>query len=207
MKQSKNYSKSTLNEWIDAYLKRGFGSMNKNDFEVFIFSRLLSEEYAMKSDYEISIALKMPISKVKRLRYECSLKYPCDDCNYNDKLMTIFDKIQLRNDGKQVIFIVEDVATRQYVADVLKKDGRVIDSSFNTEIVKLYIDDFVFLVQKVYDVDYQTKIEREALEVIKEPLSFDDIIRKAISGAASKSGGLMLNLLLSNIPNLLTYIQ
>ena len=63
-----------LEKALDVYLNRGFGSMNKNDFEVFIFSQLLDKRFLGYNDYKISIELKIPISKIKRLRYEASLK-------------------------------------------------------------------------------------------------------------------------------------
>ena len=65
-----------LEKVLNLYLERGFGSMNKNDFEVFIFSQLLDKRFLGYNDYKISIELKIPISKIRRLRYEASLKYP-----------------------------------------------------------------------------------------------------------------------------------
>ena len=49
--------------------------MNKNDFEVAIFNYLITkdENFIGKSSYELSIALKIPISKIKRLKYEAEL--------------------------------------------------------------------------------------------------------------------------------------
>ena len=46
----------TLNEVISKYIEKGFGSMNKNDFEVWIFHYLLEHELQGKKNYEISIA-------------------------------------------------------------------------------------------------------------------------------------------------------
>ena len=67
-----------MKKFIQDYLQRGWGSMNKNDFEVWIFYQLLqNDDYSLKeaSDYQIAIALRIPESKVKRLRYESMLKY------------------------------------------------------------------------------------------------------------------------------------
>lgn len=66
---------------IESYLERGFGSMNKNDFEVFIFSWLIQNhsDYVNTTDNEISWQLKIPESKVKRLRYEAELKFGNND--------------------------------------------------------------------------------------------------------------------------------
>ena len=64
-----------LKSAIEAYLQRGFGSMNKNDFEVWIFNELLKTKLAGLSNYAISVELKLPEQKVKRLKYEATLRY------------------------------------------------------------------------------------------------------------------------------------
>ena len=44
-----------MQELIEKYLEHGFGSMNKNDFEVFIFNEIInSQEHKDKSNYELS---------------------------------------------------------------------------------------------------------------------------------------------------------
>ena len=58
-----------LQEFISKYLERGFGSMNKNDFEVWIFHYLMNHQLQGKTNYEVSLFLKIPETKVKRLRY------------------------------------------------------------------------------------------------------------------------------------------
>lgn len=60
---------------IDQYLAKGFGSMDKHDFEVWIFNYLLQSRLKGMSDYDISIMLRIPESKVKRLKYDASMKY------------------------------------------------------------------------------------------------------------------------------------
>ena len=50
------------NPFIQAYLNRGFGSMTKTDFEVMIFAELLQTSLLKKSNYEISIDLRIPES-------------------------------------------------------------------------------------------------------------------------------------------------
>ena len=75
----KTTSMMELSSVINDYLSRGFGSMNKNDFEVWIFNFLLQEKLKGKSNFEISIELKIPEQKVKRLKYEAELKYGSPD--------------------------------------------------------------------------------------------------------------------------------
>ena len=56
-----------MKNFINQYLAKGFGSMNKNDFEVMIMHWLLQNRLSGKSNYEISRELKISESKVKRL--------------------------------------------------------------------------------------------------------------------------------------------
>lgn len=79
---------------INKYLTRGFGSMNKNEFEVWIFHYLLSNRFINENNYDISIQLRIPETKVKRLRYEAELKYgdPKDEESYRIALEKLLEK-------------------------------------------------------------------------------------------------------------------
>jgi len=68
----------TLSEEIYDYVNRGFGSMNKNDFEVWIFNEFLKQNEGML-DSEISRKLKISETKVKRLEKEAYLIYGNED--------------------------------------------------------------------------------------------------------------------------------
>ena len=100
----------TLSTIIDQYLARGFGSMNKNDFEVWIFHYLMQHQLKDKSNYDISVALKIPEQKVKRLRYESELKYStADDTDRRRLLMEAISHAKFRQakDGK-IVFAFND---------------------------------------------------------------------------------------------------
>jgi hypothetical protein len=52
--------------FLSDYLSRGFGSMNKNDLEVWVFNQLLQDPNKQNySDYDFSIELRIPQTKVK----------------------------------------------------------------------------------------------------------------------------------------------
>lgn len=52
-----------MKHFIESYISRGFGSMTKNDFEVFIFNCIINDEdyKSYKSDYDLSVMLRIPI--------------------------------------------------------------------------------------------------------------------------------------------------
>lgn len=162
---------NSLMSVIDSYLKRGFGSMNKNDFEVFIFNELLKSKYNNgESNYSISIDLRIPESKVKRLRYEAGLRYVTNIAEEAKKdFLESLKKIQPENiDGSQIRFSIENISTRKYIDSILKKAGRFSDSSFNTEIVSLSVSNYKFLLKELQKIDIDSYLDDDIKKILKK---------------------------------------
>ena len=171
-------------EFIEWYLSHGFGTMNKNDFEVLIFNKLLESKCRDKSDYEISIELRIPESKVKRLRYEAELKYSiADEDERKDQLAEKIRKARFEQvKGDQIRFCLEDKVLRSYLQNVLTKDGRFYDSSFVSSIIVLSVSDFLYLIQQVYLDDWEEMVKK-AKRDIKEPNEFPKTFAEALGDA------------------------
>lgn len=187
---------------IDQYLNRGFGSMNKNDFEVWIFNYLLNNRFIDESNYDISIKLRIPESKVKRLRYEAELKY-CDLQNeesYKNALGKILEKSILKKDGNYVQFIIEKIQLRKYLDSILKKDGRFTDSSFNSEIVTIDVDDFEYLVEIIWpDENWKAIYNLANMKLNNKSSTFKDIFKSFCKGIGTQTGKNIVNLTFSGI--------
>ena len=191
---------------IDHYLEKGFGSMNKNDFEVWIFNYLLSNKIKGKSNYDISIELRIPEQKVKRLRYEAGLKYgsPRDTEAYASAFAALLTKAQLKKDGSCVQFVVEDLQLRKYLDSLLKKDGRFSNTSFNTEIVSIDADDLEFLMKTIWPNEDWAAIYKKAKKLLgTENISFKGLFKKLAEGAASQTGKRIVDLTYAGILALL----
>lgn len=137
--------------FIQQYLNRGWGCMNKNDFEVYIFNQIITDpNYAGKNDYELSTELAIPQAKVKRLRYESNLKYGRNNAEvYNQQFREVLmnAKPQAVNNGKAVKFCMEDKGLYLYIDNILKKDGRFGDRSFNSELMVISTEDLAYLLE------------------------------------------------------------
>lgn len=172
-----------MEQFITDYLQRGWGCLNKSDFEAWIFYLLLQNRiegfhFKTATDYQIAIALRIPESKVKKLRYEAMLKYGIpksqNGANGNNAsdffkqriLNDVLKKVQYKADGHKVQFIVTDKLLRQYISDILSQEGRFFDTSFNSNIVSIHIDDFIFLLTQLYDKE---QID-ELIQLIKKSL-------------------------------------
>lgn len=184
-----------LSDCIDDYVNKGFGSMNKNDFEVWIFGQLISMgKYAGKTNYELSLALRIPETKVKRLRYESALKTAVSTEDYKLQVQKLLQNAQLRSDDKKILFQVEDVMLKLYISSLLKKEGRMIDNSFNPEVLVLHLADYEYLVKAVYDDEEVNDLIKKAQEITKEKrVTWDKIMEWVISGAVSGAAGALVN--------------
>lgn len=175
---------NTLEDAIHAYIERGFGSMNKNDFEVFIFHKMLDGSLknnlnlSGKSNYEISLTLKIPETKVKRLRYEADLRYKSS--LEEESRVAFWEAMKLvhfRNDGEKLYFVMENVSVRKYLYFKLKQNGRFSDSSFNSEIVVLSKDDFIFLIEN----NLTTEEKEQMLKQITSKKTISEILKSVLN--------------------------
>lgn len=178
---------------IDQYLEKGFGSMNKNDFEVWIFHQLMQEKLKGKSNYEISTGLKLPETKVKRLRYEANLKYgKSNETVYHEQLKAILKKAHVKKDGSCIQFVIEDVSLRKFLDYELKKGNRFSNSSFNSEIVSLDIDDLQFILEIIAPGDLQDVLDKAKKELNDDNISLKKLFKiyaeNFAKGAGDESG-------------------
>ena len=176
----------TIKEIIQSYLGRGFGSMNKNDFEVWIFNEWRKLQDKNLSDYAISKELKISETKVKRLRYEADLKYSSDndEKKLQEQFFKLLENAKYKKENSKLQFVIKDKLLRGYISDCLEKDGRFMDSSFNANMVSIYVDDFSFLLEQFKEVIDTDKIIKEAEKKAESyhdfPVKFSDIIKEKL---------------------------
>ena len=196
-----------LDKTIQQYLDRGFGSMNKNDFEVWIFNYLLQHKLKGKGNYAISIELRMPESKVKRLKYEARLKYgDTKDANiYAEELESLLSKAQLKKNGTCVQFVVEDIQLRKYLDSLLKQDGRFSDTSFNIEIVSIDADDLEFLMRTIFRNKDWKEFETKAKKLLDtDKVTFKGLFKKFAESAVGQVGKQTVDLTFAGIIKFMT---
>ena len=198
-----------LEDVLNQYCAKGFGSMNKNDFEVYIFSEMLQTKFKESNDYDISLNLRIPISKVKRLRYEASLKYPNGpQMNYVDLFKRSLKGA--RYEDNFVFFQLENIAARQFLRNELMKKGNFFDSSFNSDIVKIKYNDFWELLLDLCFGDKDKKkikedIEKHSDKKIKEKIyeTLKIIGQHAVGGAVAPLLGSGIDYLIEMLKNII----
>lgn len=122
--------------------------MNKNDFEVAIFNEWMKTEGRDKSNYEISLNLRIPETKVKRLKYEAELRYGDNkDEILKSRLETLLQNANFKAEGKKLVFLIDNQMLRNYLDGKLKAKGCFSDRSFNSDIVSVNAKDFITLLK------------------------------------------------------------
>jgi len=200
-------NEKNIKDIIDHYIERGFGSMTKNDFEVWIFYYLLQNDLKGKDNYDISVELRIPESKVKRLRYEAELKYgnPQNSNKYLEAFDALLTKSILKEDGSCVQFVVEDLQLRKYLDSTLKKGGRFSNTSFNKEIVSIDIDDLEFLLKTLWpNNDWSIISKKAGVKMDKNHVTLRDILKTFVLSSVQQAGKLVVNLTYSGIISLIS---
>ena len=177
--------------FLDRYLKRGFGSMSKSDFELLIFDILrVIDSGVHKSNYQWSIDLHIPETKVRKLAYEADLVYHDYDV---DALIKKFFTLLKQNiskfssDGKKIQFVVEDRSLRTMLYADLKELGYFADASHNGEIVSVELRAFSSLLMKYYPPEFARQMEAR----VKESATIIDktaVLQQFIEGIAKGTG-------------------
>ena len=198
---------TSQNPFIQTYLDRGFGSMTKNDFEVMIFAELIQTSLHGMSDYQISLDLRIPESKVKRLRYEASLKYNIlSEEDYRLMFKEIAQNAIVKDE--RIILSIEDISLRKFINFKLKKNGKFSDTSFNSEIVVIRSKDFAELLKELYYTQRELQQINDKIDKINESLSkkitFKDVISVFIKASVAHLGERLTDI---GVDNILEFIQ
>ena len=189
-----------VDKFIEECFQR-FGSMNKNNYEVALFHLLMQNGYESYTDFEMSKMLRIPESKIKRLRYEVELNYGTeDDVSLDKKIVSLLKQGSCKLTFDRIQFAVPDKMTRLYLNNKLQTGSRFSDSSFNSNIVSITANDLKYLLDQFHlDKQDRTEIIDRVKKGIKEScegmpqtakektLSFGKTIIRIVAGKACET--------------------
>lgn len=120
------------------------------------------------------------------MRYEADLKYSSDndEKKLQEQFFELLEKAKYKKENSKIQFVIKDKLLRGYISDCLEKDGRFMDSSFNANMVSIYVDDFSFLLEQFKEVIDTDEIIEEAKKKAESyhdfPVKFSDIIKEKL---------------------------
>jgi len=160
------------------------------------------------SNQQASELLRVPLTKIKRLRYEAGLKYdknPEQEGRRRFALALEKAGLEFDNVGENVtkiVFVVEDVLAKNWIQGQIKAQSGTFDNSFNTEIIKVEPDAFFATLKNigfgVQDVNnfkskYDDLMKKKTKDARRE--GFKNLVSSFVNGAVGGLGGLVVNTL------------
>ena len=135
-------AKKILVDFMDVYLGKGFGMMNKTDIETLMFHVLKKHGLLSGKCFDDSLKLQITEAKARKLLYEGEIKY--ETRNKDELLLYLRTKIGecLQNayfskNRKEIRFAIEDKYLRVALNAKLRENNYFADTSFNKDIVSL----------------------------------------------------------------------
>lgn len=150
MKNKLKIGSISIEEFIDK-----FGLLNKTDYEVLVFRELLKDN-PNTTNYEFSRQLKLPVSKIKRLREEVVLRYEVRDEQFYQVQFVSLLKTKSDLNGKDEVRIqIEDADMRNYLLAILSEKNIISDTSFSRDILRIKKNDFFILLTDVFEENFK----------------------------------------------------
>jgi hypothetical protein len=140
-------------ELVDVLTERGLGAIPKRDLDallLFLLEKHLG--WSSLSNQELSIKMRLPVPKIKGLRYEGALRYTADlDAEFRTRLRRILRLAAFSAEKGSVEFVVEDYASRFVLEEYLKKRGKTATWRFNDEAISAPINTIAALIVDQFD--------------------------------------------------------
>lgn len=155
--------KDLITEFFEFYTTPAFGARSKSEIDLKVFELLGKCGYIDDDYYNVSRKLKITPTRAKNLILNAKLRaesQPNTEKTYN-KFLEEIEKLGYKTDPKNnsiIIFSLPDMLLREYLKFKLRSVGKIWDSSFNSELVRVSVDDFLDIVS---DADLKRKIKRQ----------------------------------------------
>ena len=155
--------KDLITEFFEFYTTPAVGARSKSEIDLKVFELLGKCGYIDDDYYNVSRKLKITPTRAKnlilnaKLRAESQLNTEEMYNHFLEKIKELGYKTDSRNNSI-IIFSLPDMLLREYLNFKLRTVGKIWDSSFNSELVRVSVDDFLDIVS---DADLKRKIKRQ----------------------------------------------
>lgn len=216
MRSSQTSTEDTFaNEFLKQYLKGGIGAMPKADIDALVMHLL--DKYASENGRPLgsfpnqiaSERLRAPLARIKRLRYEGSLKFggrPEDEARI--RFVRLLAKAGLELDKKdgtitKIVFVIEDILAKNWIQGQIKEHSGIFDGSFNTEIIKVDPELFFRLLRTLlpdsevdsFEEKYKALVKKSKREELVS--GFKSLVSSFAKGAVGAGGAAATTALLA----------
>lgn len=147
-------------------LKFGLGVLNKSEVDLIFFSAVMKySSIEDKSDYNLSLLLKITPSRVRVLKEKFSVKFQeIDEKEMINKFFEMCNHAKI--DGKYIDIPVYDIAMKNLLENKLEAHNIVLHSQLNSKIFQLRVEDLLMIYVSLASSYNEKNIEETKNEFI-----------------------------------------
>ena len=123
---------------------RKFGTFTKSDYEILMFTIFMDSQRSNIRDYDVSIALGIPESKVRNLRVKSQLLYP-REINWIDELNSAIMHGYYDSSTGSITVTIEDPSVQSLLKNKVEENYGVVSLTLNNKQLVLPIESFLLL--------------------------------------------------------------
>lgn len=170
-------AKMILAEIMGVYLEKGFGVMNKTEFETLLYYVLRKYGLLTGKCFDDSFILRIPEAKARKLIYESQVKYSNRNKDAFDSYLRksvgeCLAHAFLVKNNKEIRFAIEDKYLRIALNAKLREKHYFADTSFNKDIISLDENAFKEMVS-ILVPNFQRDQVLENLRAVQVPENDD----------------------------------
>jgi len=156
---------AAFDELAKNFYERNFGSMQKSDIEVLMFSlfieRILKKEgleYNDFSDYKMSKALGITQQRINNLKVKKELKYPNEDFDWKKSFARISKNARFGKDDKIKIYI-PDPNVYIELKNVIESQGGYVEITLNPKLLQLPPEYYLWLIREICSEEEKKQLD------------------------------------------------
>lgn len=155
-----------FDEIANVYYDKNFGTIQKSDFDVLMFSiyieRILNKsesDFNSYSDYTLSKELGITQQRINSLKQKKELKYPKDGFEWKTAFEAYLKKSKYVD--KKIKVYIPDPNVYLEIKNIVEMNGGIVDIKRNRNVLQLSPADFIELV---FAISYQDESEVDKLK-------------------------------------------
>ena len=154
--------KSDIERLFRFCTQNSFGSVSKQELDIFLFGLFKKREF-IRGDNSWDIACELKISKSKAQKYLYENELRENKANeINNKLKAELSKIPTIEKDGILSLMIDSPYMRDFIRNELRKANFFSDRSFASDVVKMPVEGYLFLLEK-YNNDQYKKFNHEEL--------------------------------------------
>ena len=142
--------KDLITEFFEFYTTPAFGARSKSEIDLKVFELLGKCGYMDDDYYNVSRKLKITPTRARNLLLNLELRTTAestsDDLNNVFEYLKNFHLKDFREEKRFLTVYLPSLLQREMLKHLLRKANKTWDTSFNSEILKIYIDDFIDII-------------------------------------------------------------